>query len=89
MKISFTPQGIPYEDKDGNYEVDSVLLHRYSLADDEVVDKYPGKTDRQVQVIEHDVAIAAAEAAIEAWDADESNEGKPGRPTVPPALREE
>ena len=89
MKISFTPQGIPYEDKDGNYEVDSALLHRYSLADDEVVDKYPGKTDRQVQVIEHDAAIAAAEAAIEAWDADEANEGKPGRPTVPPALREE
>ena len=62
MKISFSPQGIPYEDIDGNHEVESALLHRYSLADDEVVDKYPGKTDREVQVIEHAVAIAAAEA---------------------------
>lgn len=89
MKISFTPQGMPYEDIDGNHEVESYLLHRYSLANDEVVDKYPGKTDREVQVIEHAVAIAAAEAAIEAWDEDKTNEGKPGRPTVPPALREE
>jgi hypothetical protein len=90
MKLHFQNGLIPTIDPEGQYEVvETNLIHRFSLVDGEVVDKYPGKTDRQIQEIEHAAATVANTAAIKAWDEDEANEGKPGRPEPLPALREE
>jgi len=88
MKIKFCgPQHVPAIDVDGEHEVvDSQLLHRFSLVNGVVVDKYPGKTDRQIMEIDHLEAIAKVTEAQEAWDADES-ENKGPRPEDLPPLR--
>ena len=87
MKIKFCgPQHVPAIDVDGEHEVvDSQLLHRFSLVNGVVVDKYPGKTDREIMVIDHEEAIARLVEAQEAWDADES-EYKGSRPEDLPPL---
>lgn len=69
MKLTFQGEFVPTVDPDGIYEVaDTQLIHRYSLVNGVVVDKYPGKTDKEV--IEADYATAKAEniAAMEAWE---------------------
>lgn len=69
MKLTFQGGLVATVDPDGIYEVaDTQFIHRYSLVDGVVVDKYPGKTDKEV--LEADYAIAKAEndAAIEAWE---------------------
>jgi hypothetical protein len=87
MKIKFCgPQHVPAIDVDGEHEVvESQLLHRFTLVNGEVVDKYPGKTDREIMTIEHAEAVASVTAAQEAWDEDES-ETKGPRPESLPAL---
>lgn len=74
MKLKFCgPQQVPAIDEDGEYEVvESQLLHRFTLVNGECVDKYPGKTDRQIMAIDHVEAVKAVTAAQAAWDADES-----------------
>ena len=74
MKLKFCgPQQVPAIDVDGEHEVvESQLLHRFTLVDGVCVDKYPGKTDREIMAIEHAEAIASVTAAQEAWDEDES-----------------
>jgi hypothetical protein len=88
MKIKFCgPQNVVAIDVDGDHEVvETNLIHRFSLVNGVVVDKYPGKTDREIMVIEHDEAIASVTAAQEAWDEDES-ENKGPRPESLPPLR--
>lgn len=87
MKIKFCgPQHVPAIDVDGDHEVvESQLLHRFTLVDGVAVDKYPGKTDREIMAIEHAEAVASITAAQEAWDLDES-ENKGPRPESLPAL---
>jgi len=74
MKLKFCgPQQVPAIDVDGEHEVvESQLLHRFTLVNGVCVDKYPGKTDREIMAIEHAEAIASVTAAQEAWDEDES-----------------
>lgn len=89
MKIKFCgPQNIVAIDKDGDFEVvDTQLIHRFTLVNGEVVDKYPGKTDIEIAKIEHDEAVAAVTAAQEAWDdADEETKSKFPRPESLPAF---
>ena len=87
MKIKFCgPQHVPAIDVDGEHEVvESQLLHRFTLVDGVCVDKYPGKTDRQIMAIDHAEAITRQTAAQAAWDEDES-EIKGPRPESLPAL---
>ena len=87
MKIKFCgPQNVVAIAVDGDHEVvDTQLIHRFSLVNGEVVDKYPGKTDREIMAIEHAEAVASVTAAQEAWDEDES-ENKLPRPESLPAL---
>jgi hypothetical protein len=88
MKIKFCgPQNVVAIDVDGDHEVvDTQLIHRFSLVNGEVVDKYPGKTDREITEIEYEEATARVAAAQEAWDEDES-EHKGTRPENLPPLR--
>jgi len=74
MKLKFCgPQQVPAIDVDGEHEVvESQLLHIFTLVNGVCVDKYPGKTDREIMAIEHAEAIASVTAAQEAWDEDES-----------------
>lgn len=87
MKLKFCgPQHVPAIDVDGEHEVvESQLLHRFTLVNGVAVDKYPGKTDREIMAIEHAEAVASVTAAQEAWDEDES-ESKGLRPESLPAL---
>jgi hypothetical protein len=87
MKLKFCgPQHVPAIDVDGEHEVvESQLLHRFTLVDGVCVDKYPGKTDREIMAIEHAEAVASVTAAQEAWDENES-ETKGTRPESLPAL---
>jgi len=87
MKIKFCgPQNVVAIDPDGDHEVvETQLLHRFTLVDGEVVDKYPGKTDREIMAIDHAEAITRQTAAQAAWDEDES-EIKGPRPESLPAL---
>jgi hypothetical protein len=87
MKIKFCgPQHVPAIDVDGEHEVvESQLLHRFTLVNGVCVDKYPGKTDREIMAIDHAEAITRQTALQAAWDEDES-EIKGPRPESLPAL---
>jgi len=87
MKLKFCgPQHVPAIDVDGEHEVvESQLLHRFTLVNGVAVDKYPGKTDREIMAIEHAEAIVAIKAAQEAWDEDDSLNKLP-RPADLPEL---
>ena len=91
MKIKFCgPQHVPAIDVDGEHEVvESQLLHRFTLVDGVAVDKYPGKTDREIMAIDHEEAIARQTAAQEAWDADESEKKGPRPESLPPLRAQE
>lgn len=66
MKISFTPHGTPFETEDGEFEVkDTKQIHRYTLVDGVVVDKYKGKTDAAIVKLEYEEAVARATEAGE------------------------
>ncbi len=87
MKLKFCgPQNVPAIDVNGEHEVvESQLLHRFTLVNGVCVDKYPGKTDREIMAIEHAEAVASVTAAQEAWDENES-ETKGLRPESLPDL---
>jgi hypothetical protein len=86
MKIKFCgPQHVPAIDVDGDHEVvETQLLHRFSLVDGVCVDKYPGKTDREIMAIDYEEATARQTAAQEAWDEDESETKGPRPESLPP-----
>lgn len=88
MKIKFCgPQNVVAIDVDGDHEVvDTQLIHRFSLVNGEVVDKYPGKTDREITEIEYAEAVANVTEAQEAWDADESEHKGPRPNSLPPLV---
>jgi len=83
MKIKFCgPQNVVAIDADGDHEVvETQLLHRFTLVNGEVVDKYPGKTDAQIAKIEYDAALASVKAAQDAYDElEEEEKAKSARP---------
>ena len=83
MKIKFCgPQNVVAIDANGDHEVvETQLLHRFTLVDGEVVDKYPGKTDAQIAKIEYDEASAKIKAAQDAYDElEEEEKAKSARP---------
>lgn len=88
MKITFQGGFIPAIDEAGEHEVvDSQLLHRFSLVNGEVVDKYPGKTDAEIMTIEWNEAKAANDAARAAWDEENPDaEDETGKPALLPEL---
>ncbi len=87
MKLNFN-NGVVSFDENGEFETDIVtsLPHRLTVVDGEVVDKYPGKTDNEVRIADHEAAIAANVAAQEAWDALPEDERFGTRPVDLPEL---
>lgn len=80
MKINFTESGVAYRDDfDGQYEVsdDLVLLHRYELIDNDVVDKYDGATDDEVRRIDY-------QTVVDAYAANVDEDGNPAPLDPPP-----
>lgn len=83
-KLKFSVQGdlannpTLIEDPNGTYEAPNSyqLPHRfyYDAETDKIKDRYAGKTDRQVQEIEHEAAIALA-----------TEQGLPPPPPLPTA----
>lgn len=62
-KMNFLPNGVAQLVSDGEYsvEVDSVLGHRFSLVDGQVVDKYNGVSDDEVKQLDYAQAVALAQ----------------------------
>jgi hypothetical protein len=69
MRVNFY-HGVVEFHENGEYETDIVtsLPHRLTVVDGEVVDKYPGKTDNEVRIADHEKAIEDAKAAQKLWD---------------------
>ena len=90
MKIKFCGPGlVPAIDVDGEYEViDSDLLHRFTLVDGEVVDAYPGKTDREIAKIDYDRESAKIAALRTAWDEAEEADRVGQKPSLLPEFVE-
>jgi hypothetical protein len=87
MKVNFN-HGVVEFNENGEYETDIVtsLPHRLDVVDGVVVDKYPGKTDREVRIADHATAMADVIARQEAWDDAEENERLGDRPEDLPEL---
>lgn len=87
MKLNFK-DGVAMFDENGEFETDIVtsLPHRLTVEDGVVVDKYPGKTDREVRIADHEAAVAATVAAQEAWDDLPEDERVGTRPADLPEL---
>lgn len=53
-KITFDGQ-FPRFDENGEFstDIETNLVHRFYLDNDELVDRYPGKTDEEIIEIEH------------------------------------
>ena len=87
MKLNFN-DGVVSFDENGQYETDIVtsLPHRLTVVDGEVVDKYPGKTDREVRIADHAEAVAGTKALQDAWDALPEDERVGTRPVDLPEL---
>jgi hypothetical protein len=87
MKLNFN-HGVAEFNENGEYETDIVtsLPHRLTLVDGEVVDKYPGKTDREVKIADH-AAVAIDTEEHQAWWDALPEDGKIGeRPADLPEL---
>lgn len=69
MKFNYN-DGVATFDENGQYETDIVtsLPHRLSVVDGVVVDKYPGKTDREVRIADHEKAQEQLEIDQAEWD---------------------
>jgi hypothetical protein len=54
-KITFDAGGFPRFSEDGEYEtkLDTNIIHRFYLDGEELKDKYSGKTDKQIEELEH------------------------------------
>lgn len=86
MKLSFNGGAVEF-DPNGEYETDIVtsLPHRLDVVDGVVVDKYPGKTDREVKIADHAAAAERVKDDQAEWDA--LPEPRPGiRPADLPEL---
>jgi hypothetical protein len=87
MKINFK-DGVVMFDENGELDTDIVtnLPHRLTVEDGVVVDKYPGKTDREVRIADHAAAVEATTELQEAWDALPEDEKVGTRPADLPEL---
>ena len=81
--------GVVSFDENGEYETDIVtsLPHRLDVVDGVVVDKYPGKTDREVKIADHATAATLLAADQAEWDElSEDIKNKTVRPADLPEL---
>lgn len=87
MRLNFI-NGVAMFDEHGEFETDivTVLPHRLTVVDGVVVDKYPGKTDREVRIADHQAAVADNLAAQAAWDELPEDERVGSRPVDLPEL---
>ena len=88
MKFNYN-DGVATFDENGQYETDIVtsLPHRLSVVDGVVVDKYPGKTDREVRIADHEKAQEQLEKDQAEWDElDEEIKKVVPRPAALPEL---
>ena len=69
MKFNYYGEVASFNE-DGEYETDIVtsLPHRLSVVDGVVVDKYPGMTDNEVRIADHEKAAEQLAADQAAWD---------------------
>jgi predicted HAD superfamily phosphohydrolase len=81
MKLRFSFDGKFAENAEEGYDapVESELLHRFTLVDGVVVDKYEGVSDDEVKVIDHAEAIDRALNNL-------NDDGEPEPLEPPPAL---
>ena len=88
MKVDFN-HGVVQFNENGEYETDIVtsLPHRLTVVDGVVVDKYPGKTDREVRIADHAAAAVLVAADQAEWDElSEDIKSKTVRPADLPEL---
>jgi hypothetical protein len=88
MKLDFN-HGVVQFNENGEFETDIVtsLPHRLTVVDGEVVDKYPGKTDREVRIADHAEAAKLVAADQAEWDElSEDIKSKTVRPADLPEL---
>lgn len=81
--------GVASFHEDGEYETDIVtsLPHRLSVVDGVVVDKYPGMTDNEVRIADHEAALQRVIQDQAEWDAlEEDIKAKVERPADLPEL---
>jgi len=69
MKFNYY-HGVASFHEDGEYETDIVtsLPHRLSVVDGVVVDKYPGMTDNEVRIADHEAALERVIQDQAEWD---------------------
>jgi hypothetical protein len=69
-KITFDSAGFPRFDEDGEYETDlnTNRVDRFYLDGEELKDKYSGKTDKQIEDLEHAAHLTMV-AQLEVQDA--------------------
>jgi len=69
MKVIFN-HGVVEFHENGDYETDIVtsLPHRLDVVDGVVVDKYPGKTDNEVKIADHEKAAAELAKRKDEWN---------------------
>ena len=88
MKLNFY-YGVVSFDENGEYETDIVtsLPHRLDVVDGVVVDKYPGKTDDEVKIADHEKALERlAQDRAEYDELDDEIKAKVERPADLPEL---
>ena len=88
MKLNFY-YGVVSFDENGEYETDIVtsLPHRLDVVDGVVVDKYPGKTDNEVKIADHEKALERLAQDRAEWDElDDEVKTKVERPADLPEL---
>jgi len=69
MKFNYN-DGVASFNENGEYETDIVtsLPHRLSVVDGVVVDKYPGMTDNEVRIADHETALERLAQDQAEWD---------------------
>ena len=88
MKLNYY-FGVVSFDENGEYETDIVtsLPHRLDVVDGVVVDKYPGKTDDEVKIADHEKALERLAQDRAEWDElDDEIKATVGRPADLPEL---
>ena len=88
MKLNYY-FGVVSFDENGEYETDIVtsLPHRLDVVDGVVVDKYPGKTDDEVKIADHEKALERlAQDRAEYDELDDEIKAKVERPADLPEL---
>jgi len=88
MKFNYY-DGVASFNENGEYETDIVtsLPHRLSVVDGLVVDKYPGMTDNEVKIADHEAALERLAQDRAEWDElDDEIKAKVERPADLPEL---